>query len=63
MEKQFAIICEIMELKFQKNGRINNIEILKEMSLVTLKLCNKQKKKKFQIKGIIMILKYKDGKK
>ena len=63
MEKQFAIICGIMELKFQKNGRINNIEILKEMSLVTLKLCNKQKKKKFQIKGIIMILKYKDGKK
>ena len=56
---QFVIIFGIMEYKYLKNGRINNIKIQKEQKVIDQIehwLCNKLLiRKRFQIRNIIMI--------
>lgn len=52
---QFVIIYLLMEFKYQKNGKINNIKILKKTKIFLHKQCCKLTINKFQIMKIIMI--------
>ena len=59
MDILFVIICLIMEFKFQKNGKINNIRIQKLIVIDILKQQDKYGiKRRYQIKIVIIIQVY-----